>query len=136
MREADKQPLPDRFVMAMRAIRGEFSPAEGAADNERTEDALTAALLSFPAKVTLRVVTRCLGGFEPASDRWLSFSHGAHSIPAARRPIDDAEAERFASELAALVGSVSDAGEVSEAFDATLKVRARWIGFHAGIEHD
>ena len=50
--------LPDRFMFAMRAIRGEFTPEEGAADTERSSDAITAALLNFPTTVSLRVVTR------------------------------------------------------------------------------
>ena len=49
--------LPDRFMFAMRAIRGEFSPPDGAEDNENVDGALTEALLSFPAKVNLRVVS-------------------------------------------------------------------------------
>ena len=51
---ADKTPLPDRFMMAVRAIRGEFSPDDAAEDNERVEDSITSALLNFPAKVCLR----------------------------------------------------------------------------------
>lgn len=57
LRESNNSTLPDRFLMAMRAIRGEFSPAEGSEDNEYVEDALTAALLKFPAKVSVRVIS-------------------------------------------------------------------------------
>jgi hypothetical protein len=83
---ADKQTLPDRFLMAVRAIRGEFSPVEGVADTEvctrarhttpiehsiealtdrvatpqHGEDTITSALLNFPATVTLKVVSRPL----------------------------------------------------------------------------
>jgi hypothetical protein len=55
-----KEALPDRFLMAVRAIRGEFSPPEGVADTERQEDSLTEALVTFPATVQLRVVSRPL----------------------------------------------------------------------------
>ena len=55
-----KGALPDRFMMAVRAIRGEFSPAEGATDTERTEDSLLTALMTWPANVKLRIVTRPL----------------------------------------------------------------------------
>ena len=51
LQAADKTPLPDRFMMAVRAIRGEFSPDDAAEDHERVEDSITSALLSFPAKV-------------------------------------------------------------------------------------
>ena len=64
LRQADKTQLPDRFLMAVRAIRGEFSTVEGEADNERVEDSLTSALLTFPATVSLRVVTRKLASSE------------------------------------------------------------------------
>ena len=53
--------LPDRFMYAMRAIRGEFSEGiDETADTELAEDSLTSALLNFPATVSLRVVTRPL----------------------------------------------------------------------------
>ena len=58
--EAGNKPLPDRFMLAMRAIRGEFSPEEATIDTERAEDTLTSALLNFPATVELRVVTQPL----------------------------------------------------------------------------
>ena len=61
-------PLSDRFMMAMRAISGEFSQAEGQADNELVEDALTTALLKFPATVALSVVTRPLESDAAAED--------------------------------------------------------------------
>ena len=64
--EAGNVALPDRFMFAMRAIRGDFSPPQGAEDTDRAEDALTAALLNFPATVTMRVVTRPLEGREEA----------------------------------------------------------------------
>lgn len=56
--EVGNTPLPDRFMFAMRAIRGEFNPPEGADDNDRAEDAITSALLQFPATIPLRVVTK------------------------------------------------------------------------------
>lgn len=52
--------LPDRFMMAVRAIRGEFTPTEAERDTERADDLLTAALTSFPATVRLRVVSKAL----------------------------------------------------------------------------
>ena len=64
--EAGNVALPDRFMFAMRAIRGDFSPPQGAEDTDRAEDALTAALVNFPATVTMRVVTRPLEGGEEA----------------------------------------------------------------------
>lgn len=36
--DASGQPLPDRFVMAMRALQGEFTPQETDVDNERSQD--------------------------------------------------------------------------------------------------
>jgi putative lipoic acid-binding regulatory protein len=56
--ESGNAPLPDRFMFAMRAIRGEFTPPEGATDTDRAEDAITSALMQFPATIPLRVVTR------------------------------------------------------------------------------
>ena len=44
-------------MMAVRAIRGDFSPPEGAEDNEYVEDALTSALISFPATVKLKIIS-------------------------------------------------------------------------------
>ena len=58
--ESGNVALPDRFMFAMRAIRGEFSPPEGFQDTDRAEDAITAALMQFPATIPLRVVTRPL----------------------------------------------------------------------------
>ena len=58
--EAGNSPLPDRFMYAMRAIRGDFSPDAGTVDTERVDDAITSALLQFPTTVSLRVVTRPL----------------------------------------------------------------------------
>ena len=63
---ADKTPLPDRFLMAVRAIRGDFSPADGLTDTERAEDMITGALTTFPATVRLRVVTRPLASASEA----------------------------------------------------------------------
>ena len=61
LKSTDKEnPLTDRFMMVMRALQGEFSEVEGEADNELVEDALTTALLNFPATVALSVVTRPL----------------------------------------------------------------------------
>ena len=57
--EGGKGALPDRFMYAMRAIRGEFSP-DDANDTELAEDSLTAALITFPALVRLRIVSRPL----------------------------------------------------------------------------
>ena len=43
--EAGNAPLPDRFMYAMRAIRGEFTPADGVADTHTPEhEPLRAAL--------------------------------------------------------------------------------------------
>ena len=69
--ETGNSPLPDRFMFAMRAIRGDFSPDEGMVDTERVEDAITSALISFPATVSLRVVTRPLadGAFEELAEQ-------------------------------------------------------------------
>ena len=53
--------LPDRFMMAVRAIRGEFSPSDETADTENAEDAITSALINFPAKVRLKIVSTPLG---------------------------------------------------------------------------
>ena len=58
--ECGKGALPDRFMMAMRAIRGEFSKLEPEADTERAQDSLLTALVNFPAAVTLRIVSRPL----------------------------------------------------------------------------
>ncbi len=69
--ECGKGALPDRFMMAMRAIRGEFSSLAPEADTERTQDSLLMALVSFPAAVTLRIVSRPLddaGAAELVSD--------------------------------------------------------------------
>ena len=52
--------LPDRFMMAMQAIRGEFTPEEGTEDTENADDAITNALTTFPAVVAIKVVTRPL----------------------------------------------------------------------------
>ena len=75
--------LPDRFMMAVRAIRGEFSPAEGD-DTERAEDQITSALVSFPATVTIKVVTRPLA--------------------------DSAEAEQLCDDLNNLLSTLEGAG--------------------------
>jgi len=50
--------LPDRFMMAVQAIRGDFSPEEGAPDDEHQDDLLLQALVKFPATVEVRVVSR------------------------------------------------------------------------------
>lgn len=55
-----KGALPDRFMMAMRALRGEFSVLPEDADTETTEDAILSALVSFPAEIKLRIVSQPL----------------------------------------------------------------------------
>ena len=65
--EADGQAsaLPDRFLMAMRAIRGEFSEGiDPTADTEFAEDSLLDALTTWPAAVKLRIVSRKLAADE------------------------------------------------------------------------
>lgn len=52
--------LPDRFMMVVQAMRGDFTPGEGVSDTERDDDVLTAALTTFPAAVKLRVVSKPL----------------------------------------------------------------------------
>ena len=44
--EAGNSALPDRFMMAVRAIRGEFSPTEGVEDTEFGDDMLTACAIA------------------------------------------------------------------------------------------
>ena len=41
--------LPDRFMMAMRAMRGEFSPSSG--DTERDDGQILEAMVDFPADI-------------------------------------------------------------------------------------
>ena len=49
--------LPDRFMMAMRAMRGEFSPSS---DTERDDGQILEAMVDFPADIDLKVVShRC-----------------------------------------------------------------------------
>ena len=64
--DAETGALPDRFMMAVRAIRGEFSPSDEAADTENAEDAITSALINFPAKVRLKIVSTPLGTADEA----------------------------------------------------------------------
>jgi len=52
--------LPDRFMMAVQAIRGEFSPPDEVPDTERTDDLILQALTNFPATVRLKVVSRAV----------------------------------------------------------------------------
>lgn len=52
--------LPDRFMMAVQAIRGEFSPPEDHPDNERQDDLILQALVNFPATVQVKVVSRAV----------------------------------------------------------------------------
>lgn len=59
--------LPDRFMMAVQAIRGDFSPPEDHPDDERQEDLILQALTNFPATVNLKVVSRA--GPEEELDR-------------------------------------------------------------------
>ena len=66
LRGENNETLPDRFQIAMRAIRGEFSPSDGA-DTEDVDDAITAALLTFPAQVKLRVVSSKLSAEQAAT---------------------------------------------------------------------
>ena len=58
--EEGKGALPDRFMMAVRAIRGEFSPGDDMPDTELVEDALLSALTTWPASVRLRIVSQPL----------------------------------------------------------------------------
>ena len=67
LRAADKTELPDRFMYAVRAIRGDFTQ-EGSVDTEYVEDSITSALLNFPATVTLRVVTKPMPSPEAADE--------------------------------------------------------------------
>ena len=55
--DEDNKPLPERFSIAMRAITGEFSPAEGSSDTERDDGNLLAGLIQFPADLPMRVVS-------------------------------------------------------------------------------
>jgi len=52
------QPLPERFEMKVLALQGKFSPEDGAADTEHSDDLLLDGLVGFPADVPVRVVTR------------------------------------------------------------------------------
>ncbi|KAL1524803.1 hypothetical protein AB1Y20_019683 [Prymnesium parvum] len=52
--------LPDRFMIAVQAIRGDFSPPDDEPDDERQEDLIFQALTDFPATVQLKVVSRAV----------------------------------------------------------------------------
>ena len=54
--------LPDRFMMAMRAMRGEFSPSSG--DTERDDGQILEAMVDFPADIDLKVVSQSLPAAE------------------------------------------------------------------------
>lgn len=54
--------LPDRFMMAMRAMRGEFSPSSG--DTERDDGKILEAMVDFPADIDLKVVSQSLPAAE------------------------------------------------------------------------
>jgi len=54
--------LPDRFMMAMRAMRGVFSPARG--DTERDDGQILEAMVDFPADIDLKVVSQSLPAAE------------------------------------------------------------------------
>ena len=53
-------PIPDRFMTKIQAIRGDFSPDEPALDTEQAEDSLLSAFVKFPAVVKVRVVSRVI----------------------------------------------------------------------------
>lgn len=57
----DKAPLPPRFMHAVRACRGEYTPDDPAADTQESDDLLTGALLTFPCEVRLKLVSEPLG---------------------------------------------------------------------------
>ncbi|KAL1524817.1 hypothetical protein AB1Y20_019697 [Prymnesium parvum] len=57
---ADGGVLPDRFMIAVQAIRGDFSPPDDEPDDERQEDLIFQALTDFPATVQLKVVSRAV----------------------------------------------------------------------------
>ena len=54
--------LPDRFMMAMRAMRGEFSPSSG--DTERDDGQILEAMVDVPADIDLKVVSQSLPAAE------------------------------------------------------------------------
>ena len=56
----EKLKLPDRFMFAVSAIRGEYSTLPPEMDTEVAEDSITSALLQFPAAVTMKVVSTSL----------------------------------------------------------------------------
>ena len=49
--------MSDRFQLALSALRGEFSPGEGASDTERDEGTIMQALTQFPTTVPFKAVS-------------------------------------------------------------------------------
>jgi len=52
--------LPERFSLAVRALRGDFSVVDPSLDTERAEDSFLRAFTTWPTSVTLRIVSRPL----------------------------------------------------------------------------
>lgn len=53
----DGSTLGERFDMQVRALQGDFSPADKEMDNERGDSVLLEGLVGFPAQVPVKVVT-------------------------------------------------------------------------------
>ncbi len=124
--DASGSPLPDRFMLAVRACRGEFAPEDASIDTERGDDLITTALLEFPAVVRLRVVSRVLD--DATADSLVddvtrlveAASNGEGSVSAkvrgGRRSVDLAMRVDDAKALAALRAALSEDSRVQMCF--------------------
>lgn len=65
--EASGEPLNDRFLMAQRALSGEFSPSDDDRDTEHGTG-LIEGLMDFPAEHTFRVVAQQTGDKDVAAE--------------------------------------------------------------------
>ena len=92
--------LPDRFMIAVRAIRGEFSAADPNLDTEYAEDSFLSAFVQFPADVQLRIVSR---------------------------PLEADEADALVRDISMLSAAIEGAGEAE--VDVTLRGQRRAIDF-------